>query len=212
METLRVMVKSVIVIIIMAAFLEIILPRSSIKRYINLIIGLFVIIAVLNPFLAVVHKGFSFDILENTDSRSEQDTGALIQKGRDIAAGQKAGVARQYKEKLAKQILSLANVSNDGFISGVDIDMVDDAANPNFGRINRIVLHTGSPGAGGPAGTGEKKAPAVRDVSVNEITIKSAGVGENRPGQPKNDGETRGLREMIAGFYGLSLEQIEIQK
>lgn len=207
METVRIIVKSVVVIIIFAAFLEIILPRSDMKRYVNLIIGLFVIIAILNPFLAVMNKGISFDVLNNEGQSSANDTQTLIQKGKGLADTQRSGAAREYKEKLSRQIAAMAGLYQRDRISGVDIEMVDDAASPEFGAIRKVILHLNTSKDAAMVKNGNK---AVGDVEIEEIRI--------RPGAPKTSNPQKtgqvdlpALREMIANFYGLSADQIVIE-
>lgn len=205
METIRLIVKSVVVIIIFSAFLEIILPRSDMKRYVNLIIGLFVIIAVLNPFLSVLNNGISIDVLANQEEGAGNDTQSLIQNGKGLAEAQRRGAATEYKEKLSRQMAAMADLYQKDRISGVDIDMVDDASSPEFGTIKKVILHLKS----------SKEAAIVQnqDEAVGDIKIEEIGIGSTTEiTEPLKEGQVDlpALREMIANFYGLSADQITI--
>lgn len=208
METIRAIVKSVLVIIMTAAFLEIVLPRSDIKRYINLIIGLFVVIAVLNPFLEVIHRELTFDVFDRA-AVPESETRAIISKGRQMAAGQKSRAARQYKEKLTKQITALAALYPNARVKRVEIDMVEDTTDPNFGQVKRITLYSSGPAAK------ESAAGGTGTPVVDEVRIAEIGAGTGQPGGPavvrKKDDGPRKLQEMIANFYGLTPEQVAVQ-
>lgn len=211
METLRLMVKSVVVIIIMAAFLEMILPRSDMKRYINLIIGMFVIIAVLNPFLAMFHQGFSFDVLEPAGQGAATDTGALIRQGQEMAAAQKTDAARQYKEKLAKQVTALAGIYRNTPVE-VSVDLVEDSTQPDFGAVKKIVIHISPQSAEKDTVPSGENVAEIGEINVDQVNINSGGLQAGSPTDIRDGSYLPGLRAMIANFYGLTLEQVEIKK
>ena len=56
MEVLVTIVKNLLVIVVIASFLEILLPDSSVRPFVRFAIGLFVILAILNPILAVFFR------------------------------------------------------------------------------------------------------------------------------------------------------------
>lgn len=207
METIRIIVKSIVVIIIFAAFLEIILPRSDMKRYVNLIIGLFVIIAVLNPFLSALNRGISFDVLSDVGQSGAADTQTLIQNGKDLANAQRTGAVREYKDKLARQIAAMAGLCQKDRISGVDIDMVDDTGSPDFGTVKKVTLHLNK---AKDAAMLKSQDEPVGDVKVDEIRI-GAPDPLAEANQSPSQSDVPALREMIANFYGLSPDQIVIE-
>ncbi len=214
METLRLMVKSILVIILMTAFLEIVLPRSDIKRYINLIIGMFIIIAVLNPILAIFNTGFDFEVLSAVPDGITGDTETLINQGKDMARARDNRVAGDYKEKLEKQVKSLSGLYQNTNVADVQVDMVADTAAPDFGKINKIVLWIDDSTA--VNSEGEDSGNSQGQVNIDEVEVKievDQGGQENSQGleNSENSGPDRGLREMVADFYGLSPEQIEIR-
>ena len=205
------MVKSILVIIVISVFLEIVLPRNDMKRYINLIIGLFVIIAVLNPFLSVIHKEISFDVLNTGTDETNSDTGALIRKGRELANSQKTAAARQYKEKLARQISALAGLSQKSAVAGVEVDMNEDTSSADFGQVKKILIRFAGTG-GKVGGTPEKSSgPAVGEIQVKEVQINSGTGKDAAPAGAKDVSATAGLKDLIANFYGLTPEQVEVQ-
>ncbi len=220
MEALRTMVKSVLVIIFVAAFLEIVAPRNDMKRYVNLIIGLFIIVAVLNPFLAVIRQGLSFEVLDNLPSGTQSDTAALLRKGTEMAAGQRKKVTQQYREKLAKQVMALSGLNRNINITGVSIDIVEDTASPNFGQVKKIVLRTGGNSPKSDYNRGNSET-VTGEVQVEEINIDTGLPAKGDTGSPdklerKDTGrgtgdDTARLKELIANFYGLLPEQVEIK-
>ncbi len=217
MEALRMMVKSVLIIVMVAAFLEIMMPRSDMKRYINLIIGLFIIVAVLNPFLAIIHKGFSFEVLENLPSGTTGDTADLVRNGREMAVTQRKKVVGQYKEKLSKQVMALSGLYQDIMVTGVDVDIIEDSADPRFGQVNRITIQTGNR-SGRQDNRDRNSKTAAGEVQIDEISVDTGlHETENAGNAVKNDSgvqkiqDISRLRDVIANFYGLLPEQVVIR-
>ncbi|MGS0764031.1 stage III sporulation protein AF [Syntrophomonas curvata] len=62
MALLAGMVKNVLVIIIVASFLEILLPEGRVKPFVRFAIGLFIIIAVLNPVLNALFERKDWEV------------------------------------------------------------------------------------------------------------------------------------------------------
>ena len=62
MSVLTEIVRNILVIIIMASFLELLLPEGAIRPFVRFAIGLFVLIAVLNPVLGYFFDDSNFQI------------------------------------------------------------------------------------------------------------------------------------------------------
>src|SRR5690554_1390558 len=108
MAVLTGMVKNVLVIIILASFLEVLLPEGRVKPFVRFAIGLFIIIAVLNPVLNVLFEQREFEInLWDYKVSSEQEQ-EILEKGnrinRQITVSTEAGI----KEKLEGQVSAVA--------------------------------------------------------------------------------------------------------
>lgn len=110
MSTLAEIVKHVMIIIVITSFLELMLPEGGIKPFVRFAIGLFVIIAVLNPVLSFLFQDHNFEIkwwdAQNMVSSQEQ----VVQKGQ-VLQEQIVGIGNhKLKEKLEGQINSMAQL------------------------------------------------------------------------------------------------------
>lgn len=230
METLREMVKGIVVIIFMTAFMEIVLPRTEMKRYINLIIGLFVLIAVLNPFLAIINQDFDFSILDNVSDIQGQETASLIKKGQEMALESREKVVSQYRVKMEKQVMALTELYQDSAIERVEVEIAADPADKNYGQVRKIVLWGNGPNGQEKSDPGSKEKDAEIkpepeiEVAQVEITGNESAEGLRADGSLA-DGQLSGgqqadmrsgtgldgLKELIADFYGLNPEQVEIK-
>lgn len=110
MSTLAEIVKHVMIIIVITSFLELMLPEGGIKPFVRFAIGLFVIIAVLNPVLSYLFEDHNFEIkwwdAKNQVSRQEE----VEQKGRELQGQITSTGSSNLKQKLEGQINSLAQL------------------------------------------------------------------------------------------------------
>lgn len=207
METLRLMVKSILVIVMLAAFLEIVLPRSDMKRYVNLVIGLFVILSVLNPVLTLVNKGLDLEVFDEI-SPTSAETESLIRKGKEMANTDKNRAAKQFREKLSKQIMGLAGLYQGDRATGVEVELVEDPEAKNFGQIKKVIIYMDKKKTGTCLEPDKTSSTGI-EVNVNEINVQKGKPFEEKVKQADKNG---GLKTVIADFYGLDPEQIQIEK
>ena len=108
MAVLAGMVKNVLVIIILASFLEVLMPEGRVKPFVRFAIGLFIIIAVLNPVLNALFEQKEFEInLWDYQVSLEQER-EILEKGsrlnQQIATSTEVGI----KEKMEGQVSAVA--------------------------------------------------------------------------------------------------------
>ncbi len=104
METLRNLVKNLAVILLIATFLEMLLPKKSMRGYVQLVMGLFVISAVLSPISSLLKAPLALEIPAWSQA-GQQDLPVLA--GQGTAIGQNA-VQEQYRKILINQIKAIA--------------------------------------------------------------------------------------------------------
>ena len=136
MAVLTGMVKNVLVIIILASFLEVLLPEGRVKPFVRFAIGLFIIIAVLNPVLNVLFEQREFEInLWDYKVSSEQEQ-EILEKGnrinRQITVSTEAGI----KEKLEGQVSAVAMLVPG--VKGVKTNAILNSEG-GLGKLNLIV-------------------------------------------------------------------------
>ena len=84
MDTLAEIVKNLLVIIILASFLELLLPGGSMKPYVRLAIGMFVLIAVLNPAMRWFFPAETLQISNWEWSDYSAGQQEVLQKGSEL--------------------------------------------------------------------------------------------------------------------------------
>lgn len=101
-------VRNILVIVILASFLELLLPDGEVKPFVRFAIGLFILIAVLNPIISHLFADRNLEI-ELWDYRiNSEDTSELIKNGKEINQKLFNNNNEMMKEKLQGQISAVA--------------------------------------------------------------------------------------------------------
>lgn len=111
MEGLKILIRNLAFILLLATFLEMLLPSKSMKGFVQLIMGLFVIAAVLSPLADFLKLDISSEI-PAWASVSAGDLPVLAPEGQSEEAG-KTAVREQYKNILISQVKTLVSACED---------------------------------------------------------------------------------------------------
>lgn len=110
MDTLTEIVKTVLLIIIVASFLELLLPESGLKSFVSFTMGLFILIAILNPILNFAFKERDFDINFWDYKYDQALENKMLDKGLDINQQFMKNNDQQIQDKLQGQISALVSL------------------------------------------------------------------------------------------------------
>ncbi len=110
MDTLVEIVKTVLVIIIVASLLELLLPESSLKPFVSFTMGLFLLIAILNPVLHVAFRDRDFEINFWDYKYNQALEEEMMGKGLDINQQVMDSNEKQVQEKLQGQISAITSL------------------------------------------------------------------------------------------------------
>jgi stage III sporulation protein AF len=105
MQILQNLVRNLALILLVATFLEMILPNKSMRGFVKMVMGLFVISAVLAPITTFLHTPLAMEIPAWTTA-APQDL-PTIAEGQGVKVGRNA-VQEQYRKILENQIEALA--------------------------------------------------------------------------------------------------------
>lgn len=183
------MVRNLVGIALLAGFLEIMLPSSSLRPFVRFAIGLFVVIAVLNPTLKFVDRTENLAV-ESWDVKwQEAQIEAMIGQGKGIRDKIWKDTAKQLKAKTEGQVAALASL-----VPGVE-SLRAEVKLDDQGRIARLVLVVGS--------------------KPEEAELKTAEVGAlaayNKPDAEQKRSIERKLVDLVKNLYGLEPEQVKVE-
>ncbi|OAT86537.1 stage III sporulation protein AF [Desulfotomaculum copahuensis] len=212
MEIVRNLVLNLIVIAVLAVFLEMLLPAGDMRRYVKMVMGLLIVIAVLQAAGNLIRGGWQLDMpvpAQTGPSPGAPGLPDIMAGGRRLAADTQAQALEQYRQGLALQIAALAGMNGRLTVREVEVDLYGDKNDKKFGQIRQVqLLFDAAPAAA------EQKNPLVGPVKVE--VGKNAGAGGNAVSgraQPPPEVEQAARRAAanVANFYNLSPEQVKFE-
>lgn len=104
-------VKSIIFVVLFATFLELLLPSSSMQRFIRVIMGLFIMLAILNPLIDVAQNYIMPMKLPVFSNHSNQSI-LITNQAKEITEKREELSIELYKKELAQQIRVMITALN----------------------------------------------------------------------------------------------------
>ncbi|HHY40405.1 MAG TPA: stage III sporulation protein AF [Syntrophaceticus sp.] len=194
METIYLIVRNIIFIVLLAVFLEMLLPLKETRRFLEVVVGLFVVLSILNPLVSWLYD----EELQQIDlqvGKQEGELERILDQGKKLQEVQSEQVSAAYGEQLEKQICAAAQMISG--VSGASADLVFSTdAQDNQLILERVHLVI------------EKNEKVVEPVQEVEIGPKAV-----EPGQVDDTGDQEVLeqvRNTIVALFGLRAEQVEV--
>jgi stage III sporulation protein AF len=209
MEIIRDLVQTLIIIVVLAVFLDMLLPTGQMKPYVKMVMGLLIIIAVLHSISGLLQQDWMREVpgvtarpgspgppLEDIMAAGEQ----LQLKNQDMAL-------EKYRQGLSRQVLSMAKLSPGAKVVDVEISLEEEQSRQSYGGIKHITLlvDPNAPDAGN--NTRDNIRPVNINVSDSHAARESS---EDMEIPPELEEEIEKVTGYIAGFYNLSPEQVSV--
>ncbi|MGI6487233.1 MAG: stage III sporulation protein AF [Syntrophomonadaceae bacterium] len=189
MDLLVQMVKSIAVIVLLATFLEILLPATSVRPFVRLAIGLFVLVAILNPVVKLLQSGTDVKLDAWDLSWDEVQAEDALNQGEKLNQQIMEQSREAVKMKMEQQVEALA-VLVPG-VQGVKSELELDEQ----GGIDKILLVV------------ESEEETVPDDSEG-IRVFSEGPGYS-PEEKKAIQEK--LEKVVKNLYGVETGEIKVK-
>lgn len=192
MQTLHTLVRNLAIILLLATFLEMLLPNKSMRGFVQMVMGLFVISAVLTPVTSFLHTSLSMEIPAWAET-TPQDMPAIASEGQGVKLGRDA-VQGQYRQILTNQIQALALSTKGVTAASVDIKFEDKTGGvTELPKIVEVVV-------------------ALTSVKGEIEPVQPIIIGQTQPAAKKNSPRTEEVREKISVLMNLSKEVIVVQE
>ena len=150
-------IQTIAVYLIIYAFIEMLLPKSNLKKYVDLCLGLLMLVVMVSPLNTLIKNNtLSFDFTSQADAQTiSTDTAYETFKNNMVMDSYKASLKTQIENIVLKQ----ANI----LIISTDVQVNGDDADANYGAVENISLTV----APAPAISGENSA--VSDADIKNI-------------------------------------------
>jgi stage III sporulation protein AF len=129
MESLKLLIRNLSFILLLAAFLEMLLPSNKMRGFVHLVMGLFVIAAILNPLADILRLNYQNEVPAWFSTQSS-DLPVLAAEGQNTDTG-KIAIREQYRRILINQISILVNAIEGVKSSEVDVILEEEMSGFN---------------------------------------------------------------------------------
>ncbi|MTI79975.1 MAG: stage III sporulation protein AF [Firmicutes bacterium] len=200
MEILRQLVQSLVIIVMLAVFLELLLPSGTMRNYVKMVMGLLVTIAVLQ----VASNYFHGDFNTHVPKISTAPAASLEQvetSAKELSDQYKSRAVEDYRTGIAKQVLALARLNQDVSVLDAQVEL-NTSEGENFGRLQLIQLTvTDKEEINGDSKIVE---PVEIEVGTNDKPVEPQQI------PPENQQAMHQLAKTVADFYNLPEEQVQV--
>ncbi len=183
---LREFVRNVLVIIVLATFLQLILPQGSMRRYAHLALALVMVLTLLGPLLALTRS--SWDVSELLGQAQAQTAWTELQASSELLKQQNdASLLQTYRSMLLAQINDILTKVGEVELVDCKIVFVEDQQADDFGcilSIQMVCRETSSAvkpisqvetiQIGGAEGTGKQETPPTETVTMKGREVQQA--------------------------------------
>lgn len=192
MENLQTLVRNLAIILLLASFLEMLLPSKSMQGLVKLVMGLFVISAILTPITAFLHMPLEMAIPAWTETAAkDMPVLALGDEGSTIG---KDAVQEQYKAIISNQVKALALGVSGVKRVGVEVDLSEGAGGlTDQPRITQLTLQI--------------------YLNAQEIKpVEPVVIGEKRVEEQLLSSTASEVREKVAAFMMVPVEKVIVKE
>lgn len=196
-------VKNIILFLVLMTIVMNLIGNSSYKQYIRIFCGMVLILIVIMPIMQLFRVdnklNYYFDL--NQFKVSANDI------SEDLVSSEESGVQRvisEYKSNLSQQIedkLAIHNLQS----TSIDIELEEEKENENFGAIQAIQVKAKN------QTDAEDSSSEIDQIVIDKIKINQDNERILSTEEPELESLVElNLKEEIASFYGLNVEQVQI--
>lgn len=187
-EILQDLVRELVVLVILAVFLELLLPHGDLRRYVRMVFGLLIIVAVLQAAVSFWNRDLAADLSWVSIGPPDREvTGEILREGERLWQQGQDRAMSEYEEGLARQIRALAGLNPELAVVEVRVRLEDGTGASVPGRLEAVILVLD-----GANWDGEDLPVAGQPAAV-----------------PDPEAVAR-LCGIVADFYGLAPEQVTV--
>lgn len=201
MEVLKELVRNVVVIVMLTAFLDMILPSSTMRPYVKLAMGLFILVTLLTPILTFVLHDREFEVFAWQYHEPAQKVFTRQQDSERLLSVNQQLLRDDYARRLEVQMEALVRLVN-GVETKIRVELTQTAQMASGEGIKSVVVSV----------TGRKEESleqSGRTVTPVKIEISTP---QNPSGREKTEDDTEDDRKQSPGQDGLSVDKKGLEK
>ncbi|GAA4709868.1 stage III sporulation protein AF [Brevibacillus fulvus] len=212
MEWLTIWLKKIILLVLLAAFLDLILPNTTMQRYVRMVMGLILLMTIISPVFSLFH--LPVDELALKLDRYQQQINRPDQTEWKALADKLLSEQDQQVDHYVKQQVQTAVQSQVKQQFGLDVDKVDVKIEQRDGQQPQI---TAIQLAIGPSDSDSSDEQWIKPIAPIEPVVITVGQTAEKQqeaaetaGIAETDSRYRAVAESLAKQWELTPEQIVI--
>lgn len=199
---LRTWTLNIVMVVIFISFVELLLPSSSMKKYIKMVVGLLVILVILNPIIELLYGDINVqdEIFKSTVMIERE---ALSKDAAGFQKSRNQQMIAMYKEKISEHLRDKIGYEYDVRLENARIEIEEDTENKDFGKIKEIHLVLR-----------EENKMSEQQIAIENIDQVSITVNGGPSKTPSNKSEDlyiiSDIKNSISRFYDIEEDNINI--
>ncbi|MBM7555226.1 stage III sporulation protein AF [Halanaerobacter jeridensis] len=183
MEQIKLWVKNIVLIVLFANFIEMLLPNNKFRGYIRVVIGFFVILVIIVPFIELLSfRPGEVDLSLIDNNNRQQNLEEILAAGNRLRKEEAKEIRKNYKKKLSKQLTAVINLNTQ--LQDPKINVVLN----NQNEVEKIIIDT----------TSQKITPVQVEINQNES-------------EKKKESQQHNLKQLLINLYGFDEDEIEVK-
>jgi stage III sporulation protein AF len=210
--------KQIIMIILIATFVDLLLPNTVLQRYVKVVVGMLILLTILSPITALLKEDLGFqraqatmEAFERSSDRSAKEAGAksmqtIIRDGEKIKSIHEKQSLRFVENRLGQMVKESIESRFSQPVHSVDVSTeLDDEGNPKIKLMRIVLMQTvkqDSSASADSASEGDRSMTPVRPIQpIEPVSI-----------QIEITGGTEADRQKTAASRPVMTEQMESTK
>ena len=188
--------QGIISAVIITTIIEIILPEGNNKKYIKVILGIYILFSVIYPVInSISDKSINLDtVIKSTSKQMEK------YENNSVAIETNSYIENTYKKNLTKNITD--NLEEKGYrLKNLNL-YIETQNEEKYGQINNIVLEIEK----------HNKKENAQDNKINEVNIVVSSKKTEEKIEPISEDEIKNLKEYFVNSYSIEKERIHINE
>ncbi|OPZ93625.1 MAG: Stage III sporulation protein AF (Spore_III_AF) [Firmicutes bacterium ADurb.Bin419] len=130
---------NIVTIVIFIVLLEMLLPSGKMKKMINLVSGLILVIVLINPVLGILEKGVDLKTYQMANSNFIDKTEIMV-NSEVLKEEQTRQITNVYRNKIIDQLECTIKEVKGVFDVKADVIINEDYSSENFGEVKKVYI------------------------------------------------------------------------
>lgn len=198
MDALNAWVKQIILIVLFAAFLELLIPGNSYKKFVRVIMGLLILLTVMRPLLHFLEPQSDGLTVQEVAVLNVDNKAGILTQAAKIQSERERIVFEQYRRELIKQIKVLVGTVDGVSAVTAEIVLYEGKGEKSEGTLKTVTIYVKQE---------QSNQQEALVEPVKRVDVPGAANGQNN-NVVLDERKQEQIKRVIAEFYHLKTGQV----